>query len=62
MGALAQSAFVDEDDGAPLAERFFLSCGQRTRFQYRMAFSSRSSARPVGRWQLQPSRRRMRQT
>ena len=62
MGALAQSAFVDEDDGAPRAERFFLSCGQRTRFQYRMAFSSRSSARPVGRWQLQPSRRRMRQT
>ena len=53
---------VDEDDGAPLAERFFLSCGQRTRFQYRMAFSSRSSARPVGRWQLQPSRRMMRQT
>jgi hypothetical protein len=25
--------------------------GQRTRFQYRIASSSRSSARPVGRWQ-----------
>ena len=31
-------------------------------FQYRMASSSRSSARPLGRWQLQPSWRRMRQT
>ena len=62
MGPLAQSALVDEDDGAPLAERFFLSCGQRTCFQCRMACSSRSSARPVGRWQLQPSLRRMRQT
>ena len=62
MGPLAQPTFVDEDDGAPLAERFFLSRGQRTRFQYRMASSSRSIARPVGRWQLQPSWRKMRQT
>ena len=30
MRSFAQSAFVDEDDGAPLAERFFLICGQRT--------------------------------
>jgi hypothetical protein len=43
MGPLAQPAFVDEDDGAPLAERFFLSC-------------------PVERWQLQPSRRRVRRS
>jgi hypothetical protein len=62
MRPLAQPTFVDEDDGAPLAERFFLSRGQRTRFQYRMASSSRSIARPVGRWQLQPSWRKMRQT
>ena len=62
MGPLAQPALVDEDDGAPLAARFFLSRGQRTRFQYRIAFSSRSSARPVGRWQLHPSWRKMRQT
>jgi len=62
MGPLAQPALVDEDDGAPLAERFFLSRGQRTRFQYRIACSSRSSAFPVGRWQLHPSWRRMRQT
>src|SRR5262249_15862854 len=58
----AQSALVDEDDGAPLAERFFLSCGQRFFFQRRIARSSRSSARPAGRWQLQLSLRRMRQT
>src|SRR5208282_1697768 len=62
MGPFAQPALVDEDDGAPLAERFFLIRGQATRFQYRMAPSSRSSARPLGRWQLQPSWRRMRQT
>lgn len=51
MRPFAQPAFVDEDDGAPLAERFFLSCGQRYRFQYRIACSSRSNARPLGRWQ-----------
>ncbi len=62
MGPFAQPAFVDKDDGAPLAERFFLSCGQRYRFQYRIASSSRSTARPLGRWQLQPSWRRRRQT
>src|SRR5205807_10337561 len=48
MGPLAQPALVDEDDGAPLADR--------------IASSSRSSARPVGRWQLQPSWRKMRHT
>ena len=62
MGPLAQSALVDKDDGAPLAESFFLIRGHPTLFQYRMACSSRSSARPLGRWQLQPSWRRMRQT
>src|SRR6516162_3701027 len=62
MRTFAQSALVDEDDGSPLAERFFLSCGQRYFFQYRIACSSRSSARPVGRWQLQLSLRKMRQT
>src|ERR1700693_3313064 len=62
MGPLAQPAFIDEDDGAPLVARFFLSCGQRTRFQFPMACLLRSNARPLGRWQLQPSWRRMRQT
>src|SRR5215470_15830427 len=62
MGAFAQSALVDKDDGTPLAERFFLSCGQRYFFQRPIACSSRSSARPAGRWQLQLSLRRMRHT
>src|ERR1035437_6936982 len=48
MGPLAQPAFVDEDDGAPRAERFFLSCGQRTRFQYRMAFFAPPRRAPRG--------------
>jgi hypothetical protein len=25
----AQATFVDEDNGAPLSQRFFFSCGQR---------------------------------
>jgi len=62
MRPFAQSAFVDEDDGAPLAERFFLICGQRYFCHCRIACSSRSSAFPVGRWQVQLSLRRMRQT
>ena len=44
--ALAQSAFVDEDDGAPLFLGFFLISGQRCCFQRRILSSSRSSARP----------------
>src|SRR5271170_219536 len=62
VGPLAQPALVDEEDGAALAERFFLSWGQRTFFHCWMALSSRSRARPVGRWQLQLSLRRMRHT
>src|SRR5689334_20571815 len=62
VGPLAQSALVDEDDGAPLAERFFLIRGQRYFFQFRIAASSRSRARPTGRWQVQPSSCRRRQT
>ena len=60
--SLAQSAFVDEDDRAPFAQGFFLICGQRYFFQWRMPSSLRSTARPVGRWQDQLSLRRMRQT
>ena len=62
MWAFAQSALVNEDDGAPFAERFFLIGGQRYFFQRPIACSCRSSARPAGRWQLQLSLRRMRQT
>src|SRR6516225_2567420 len=62
VGPLAQSAFIDEDDGPLLTQGFFLSCGQRLRFQCRIASSSRSRARPAGRWQLQFSLRRIRHT
>src|SRR5215472_14222570 len=62
MRSFAQSALVDEDDGAPLREGFFLIRGQVICFQRLIACSLRSSALPVGRWQLQPSLRRMRQT
>jgi hypothetical protein len=44
----AQSAFVDEDDGAAFAPGFFLRPGQVTRFHCAIAISSRSMARRVG--------------
>jgi hypothetical protein len=62
MRALAQSAFIDEDDGSSLFLGFFLSSGHRCFFQRRMAGSFRSNARPAGRWQLQPICRRIFQT
>ena len=52
---LAQSALINEDNQPIFAERFFLMSGQHCRFQWRMACSLRSSARPTGRWQLQPN-------
>ncbi len=55
MRALAEPAFVYEDDEAPLFLGFFLSTGQMFSFQSRMANSFRSRARPTGRWQLQPN-------
>jgi hypothetical protein len=57
---LAQSAFVDEDDGPPLFLGFFLISGQRCCFHRRIFSSSRSSARPAGRWQLHPNLPRIR--
>src|SRR5580658_885543 len=60
--ALAQSAFVDEDDRAPFFSGFFLISGHVFRFQWPMASSSRSSARPVGRCGLQFSCRNSFQT
>src|SRR5260370_31935285 len=62
MRPFVHSAFVDEDERAPLAEGFFLIRGQVTLCHCRIACSSRSSALPLGRWQLQLSLRRMRQT
>lgn len=59
---LAQAALVHKDYGAPLSLGFFFSSGQRTRFQRRIAGSSRCVALPVGRWQLQPKERRIRHT
>lgn len=53
---LAQSAFVNEDNGAAFAAALFFSAGHVWRFQRAMASSSRSLARPVGRWQLHPMR------
>src|SRR5215813_9625896 len=40
---LAQSRFVDEDDDPALFSGVFFNAGQRTRFQRRIASSSRSS-------------------
>src|SRR5216683_3063572 len=62
VGSLAQPALVDEDDGLARPAGFFLSWGQRYCFQRWMACSSRSSARPAGRWQLQPNCPSRRQT
>ena len=61
-GARAQAAFINEDDGLPLAAGFFFRAGHSTCFQRRMAFSSRSTARRSGRWQLKPLAPSNRQT
>lgn len=58
----AQSAFVDEDDGAALFSRVFFNIGHVLRFQVAMAFSSRSKARRSGRWQEKPQAPNTRQT
>src|ERR1700693_565475 len=62
MGPLAEPALVDENYDPALIFGLFLTPGSAPSFQRWMAFSSRSNARPVGRWQLQPSRRRIFQT
>jgi len=51
---LTEPALVHKHYRAALPLGFFLSPGQRFFFQRSMETSSRSSARPVGRWQLQP--------
>lgn len=62
VGTGAQSALVDEDDGAAFAPGFFFRRGHSTFFQWAMAASSRSMARRVGCWQLKPKLRKSRQT
>lgn len=54
---LAQSTLVNEYYRAVLPVGFFLSSGQRCLFQRLTAPSSLSKARPIGLWQLHPSRR-----
>src|SRR2546427_6471399 len=61
-GTLAQSRFVDEDNGSSLASGVFFSAGQRLVFHVKIASSSRWIARPVGRWLEKPSARMTRQT
>ena len=62
VGPLTQSALIYEDDCLASTLGVFFSAGQRSRFQRRMAASSRSIARPVGRCGLQPSPRSIRHT
>jgi len=50
----AQPAFIYEYDGPPLPAGLFFKAGHSTRCQRRMAFSSRSTARRSGLWQLNP--------
>ena len=52
--ACTQTAFIDENDGSSLLAGLFFNAGHSTRCQRRMAFSSRSTARRSGRWQLKP--------
>ena len=62
MRSLTQSAFVDEDEDAPLPARFFFSAGHTFFFQLRICSSLRSRARPSGRCGLQPRATRIFQT
>lgn len=61
-GAGAQSAFVDENDSAPLLAGLFFNAGQVVCFHRRIVLSSRSTARRSGRWQLKPLAPSKRQT
>jgi hypothetical protein len=58
----AQTAFVNKDNGSPLLPGLFFKAGQSVRRQRRIAFSSRSTARRSGRWQLKPLAPSKRQT
>lgn len=62
MWPLAQPALVEEDDGPTLLAGFFLRRGHCLVFQSAIFASSRSRARPTGRWGLKPSWPSRRQT
>lgn len=57
-----QATFVNKDDGTALLPRLFFKAGHSTRCHFRMARSSRSTARRSGRWQLKPLAPSKRQT
>lgn len=61
-GPGAQAAFVDEHYGSSLLAGLFFKAGNSVRDQRRIAFSSRSTARRSGRWQLKPLAPSKRQT
>ena len=61
-GAGAHPALINKDDGSPLLLSLFFKAGHSVRRQRRMAFSSRSTARRSGRWQLKPLAPSKRQT
>src|ERR1700730_17347001 len=59
VGPFAEPALVDENYDPALLFGLFFSPAPPSFFQRSRAFSSPSSARPAGRWQLQPSCRRI---
>lgn len=61
-GTGAQPAFIDKDDGSLFLLGLFFKAGQPVCCQQRIAFSSRSTARRSGRWQLNPLAPSKRQT
>jgi hypothetical protein len=62
MRLLGKATFVDKDYRAAFPTRFFLMAGQCFFFHWVIASSSRSKARPTGRWELHPRARRIFQT
>src|ERR1017187_3740323 len=61
-GPFAQPGLIYEDDDSALFCGVFFRTGQRVCFHRLIADSSRSSARPEGRWQEKPRETRMRHT
>ena len=55
VGTFTESALINKDYCSSLSFSVFFNCGHRRFFQRRIVSSSRSIARPTGRWQLQPS-------
>lgn len=62
MGLLRKTAFIHEYYRPPFPAGFFLMAGHCFFFQWVIAPSFRSRARPTGRWELHPRPRRIFQT